>query len=190
MVEPAEVKDLIDEAVERTEHAEELAEAGRKSFRDRVSLLVGICAVALAIVHVETAGESRRSVASHISASDTFAYMQAKIIRETVLTSVARQPGMAAADRQSMLAEAHRLRSPDKAGHGIGQLQRQGEQQQEIATVAAERSEKFELSETALQVAIVLLSVALIAQSGWIVAGAGLLAAAGVGYALLTYFAG
>jgi len=188
-MEPAEVKDLIDEAVERTERADDAADAHAKVFRDRVSLLVGCCAVALAIIHVEAAGANRTSVASHISASDSYSYMQAKIIRETVLTSAAKAPGVAATDKAAMLVEAHRLRAPDKAGHGIGQLQKQGDAQQEQAQRSAERSERFELGETALQVAIVLLSVALIAQSVWVVAGAALLAGAGVLIALLTYFA-
>jgi hypothetical protein len=189
-MEPADAKDLIDEAIERAEESQERHDAGErmheKRFRDRVSILVGVFAMLLAVIHVAAAGHARTSVLRTIAASDDFAYMQAKIIRETVLKSAAAAPGVAAIDRDTMLAEAHRLRAPDRAGHGISQLQQAGNVLREEGASASETGEHFEWGETALQVAIVLLSIALVARSTPIVFGAIALAGGGVFIAIAT----
>jgi hypothetical protein len=187
MVEPADAKELIDEAIERAEQQRDAAEDAERSverrFRDQVSILIGLLAVALAIVHMVAASSARESLLKGIEASDTYAYMQAKIVRETVLKTAAEFPNpQALAWRE----EAKRLRDPDRAGHGIVQLQRQGGQQREEGLRAAAHGEGYEISETALQMAIVLLSIALVARSRRIVVGAASLAAIGVIAALAT----
>ncbi|WP_242186892.1 DUF4337 family protein [Sphingomonas sp. CARO-RG-8B-R24-01] len=184
MMEPADAKDLIDEAIERAEESSNAAERAERErerrFRDRVSLMVGGFAVALAIVHMGAAGAQRESLLQGIAASDSFAYMQAKIVRETVLKTAAAQPGAMPADRAKWHQEALRLRAPDAAGHGIGQLQDAGARQREAGETAARRGEGFELGETALQLAIVLLSIAMVARSKWIAGGASVVAAIGI----------
>ena len=192
-MEPTEAKDLIDEAIERAEeqHDVEAAfeRAVEKRFRDRVSLMVGLFAVLLAIVHMAAAGAQRESLLQGIAASDTFAYMQAKIVRETVLKTAAANSH----DRmltQQWQAEAHRLRADDPAGHGINQLQVSGTRQRDEGMAAARAGERYELAETALQLAIVRLSIALIARSGWITLGAASFAAVGVVLAAMTHLSG
>ncbi|WP_010163877.1 DUF4337 family protein [Sphingomonas sp. PAMC 26617] len=183
-MEPADAKDLIDEAIERAEEnasaAERVERDRERRFRDRISLMVGGFAVALAIVHMGAAGAQRDSLLQGIAASDSFAYMQAKIVRETVLKTAAAQPTAAAADRAAWAHEATRLRTPDAAGHAIGQLETAGARQREAGEIAARRGEGFELGETALQLAIVLLSIAMVARSKWIAGGASIVAAVGV----------
>ena len=190
-MEPTDAKDLIDEAIERSEehHDAEAAveRAKERQFRDRVSLLVGVFAVLLAIVHMSAAGAQRESLLKGIEASDTFAYMQAKIVRETVLKTAAangRDPSQIA----TWSKEARRLRSNDAAGHGIDQLQALGKSQREEGNSAANAGERYELAETALQLAIVLLSIALIARSVWITLAASGLAAIGLAVAIATHF--
>ncbi|WP_293882017.1 DUF4337 family protein [Sphingomonas sp.] len=189
MLEPEDAKDLIDEAIERAEDKHDDSErderAKERKFRDRVSLLVGIFAVSLAFVHMAAAGAQRESLRLGIEASDTFAYMQAKIVRETVLkTATADQNN--AAGSGDWAKEAKRLRAPDKAGHGITQLQKSGEQQRETAEHSATIGEHYEISETALQMAIVLLSIALIGRSWVVASGASLIALSGIAFAILT----
>jgi len=187
MVDPADAKELIDEAIERAEQqrdaAEDFERQAERRFRDHVSILVGVLAVALAIVHMVAASSARESLLKGIEASDTYAYMQAKIVRETVLKTAAEFPNPEA---PAWRKEAKRLREPDRAGHGIVQLQRQGGQQREEGLRAAAHGEGYELAETALQMAIVLLSIALVARSRRIVVGAASLAAIGVIAALAT----
>jgi hypothetical protein len=186
MVEPADAKELIDEAIEKAEEAEKSEQAIEKKFRNRVSILVGIFAVLLAIVHVEAASSARESLLKTVQASDTYNYMQAKIIREAVFKTAAQEPSLDPAARAELLKEAARQRNPDKAGHGIAQLQPQADKLRDEGETASQRSEWYELAETAMQVAIVLLSIALVARSWAIVAGAASLAGVGVILALAT----
>lgn len=190
MVEAADAKELIDDAIERAEDerdgAEKVERAAERRFRDRVSLLVGGLAVSLAVIHMGAAGSARESLLDGIAASDSFSYMQAKIVRETVLKTAAQLGDAPGAVRSDWGAEAAKLRRPDRAGHGIGQLQEEGARQRAEGARAARAGEGYELGETALQLAIVLLSIALVARSRPIVGGACLLALIGITVAVLT----
>ena len=190
MLEATDAKELIDEAVERAEGERSQAESAERvkerGFRDRVSVLVGVLAVSLAIVHMAAAGAARESLLKGIAASDTFNYMQAKIVRETIAKTAAKSTAISDADRADFAAEAVKLRVPGKSGHGIGQLQAAGEKERAEGTRAAEAGEGYELGETALQLAIVLLSIALVARSRAIVGGAAIFAVTGIVIALAT----
>lgn len=192
MIEAVEAKDLIEEAIERVEEKnDEIEKAERlkeRSFRERVSLMVGGFAVALAVIHMAAAGAQRESVLKQIEASDSFAYMQAKIVRETVLKTAAASSGATDADKKSWIEEAIRLRAPSNSGHGIGQLQEQGTKQHEEGLRAAKIGEAYELGETGLQLAIVLLSIALITRSLWIAGAASGFAIASIALAAATHF--
>ena len=180
MVEPADAKELIEEAIEEVERVDHKERQLEKRFRDRVSVLVGIFAVLLAVIHVEAASSARESLLRTVKASDTYNYMEAKIIRESLLKTEAQNPSFDAATKAAMLKEAARLRNPDAAGHGIVQLQKTADQLRDEGEAASKSGEWFELAETAMQVSIVLLSIALVARSTAIVAGAAGLALAGV----------
>lgn len=179
-MEPADAKDLIDEAIEEAEKIDRAERAIEKRFRDRVSILVGLFALFLAIIHVAAAGNAREGLLKTIEASDTYNYMQAKIIREAILKTASQQPSLSPAARADMLKEAARLRNPDKAGHGISQLQPEADRLRDQGELASRRGEWYEFAETAMQVAIVLLSIALVGRSWAMVLGASSLAALGV----------
>ncbi|HEX7858491.1 MAG TPA: DUF4337 family protein [Sphingobium sp.] len=192
-MEAAEAKDLIEDAVEESEARHDVVDQkerlAERRFRNRVSLLVGLFAVLLAIVHMVGASASRDSLLSSIEASDTFAYMQAKIVRETVLRSAADTVGDTRSKARD-LAEADRLKRPDAAQHGISQLRERGDELRAEGTAKAAASEGYELGETALQLAIVILSIALIAQSWPIAFGACFFAVTGTAIALFTALGG
>ncbi len=179
MVEPEDAKELIEEAIEEVEKVDRAERAIEKRFRDRVSVLVGAFALLLAIIHVAAAGNAREGVLKTIEASDTYNYMQAKIIRESIAKTAARAPSITPSDKAEMLKEAAKLRNPDKAGHGISQLQTQADRLREEGELASKKGEWYEFAETAMQVAIVLLSIALVARSWAIVIGATSLAGVG-----------
>jgi len=180
VVEPADAKELIEEAIEEVERVDHKERQLEKRFRDRVSVLVGIFAVLLAVIHVEAASSARESLLRTVKASDTYNYMEAKIIRESLLKTEAQNPSFDAATKAAMLKEAARLRNPDAAGHGIVQLQGTADRLRDEGEAASKSGEWFELAETAMQVAIVLLSIALVARSTAIVVGAAGLALVGV----------
>lgn len=183
MVEPADAKELIDDAIERAEERhdrDEAAErAAERSFRNFVSITVGVCAVVLAIVHMAASSAARETLVKTIEASDTYNYMQAKIIRESVFKTAAASSAFDSTNRAQWIKEATRLRDPDAAGHSIEQLRKAGDEQRAESVRLGRAGVSYELAETALQMAIVLLSIALVAQSRKIVAGALSLAAAG-----------
>jgi len=179
MVEPEDAKELIEEAIEEAEKVDRAERAIEKRFRDRVSVLVGTFAVLLAIIHVAAAGNAREGVLKTIEASDTYNYMQAKIIREAISKTAAQAPSLTPSVKADMLKEAAKLRNPDKAGHGISQLQIEADRLREEGELASKKGEWYEFAETAMQVAIVLLSIALVARSWAIVVGATSLAGVG-----------
>lgn len=186
MVEPEDAKELIEEAIEEAEKVDRAEREIEKRFRNRVSVLVGAFAVLLAIIHVAAAGNAREGVLKTIEASDTYNYMQAKIIREAIAKTAAQSPSLDPSAKADMLKEAAKLRNPDKAGHGISQLQVQADRLREEGELASKKGEWYEFAETAMQVAIVLLSIALVARSGAIVAGAVSLAGLGAVLAIAT----
>ena len=190
MVEPADAKELIDEAIERAEERHETVEAAEhlaeRRFRNFVSITVGVFAVALAIVHMNASSTARETLVRSIEASDTYNYMQAKIIRESIFKTAAASSAFDAASRTAWSTEASKLRTADAAGHGIDQLRSAADRQRQEGVKAGRAGEGYELAETGLQMAIVLLSVALVAHSRKIVGGALLLAAGSVGIALAT----
>lgn len=190
MIEAADVKELIDESIERAEAEGEAVDkrkrVSERQFRDRVAIMVGVFAVALAIIHMSAADAARESLLTGIAASDNFAYMQAKIVRETIFTTAAASSSASEPEKSAWRNEARRLRELDVAGHGIGQLQTKGAALRDDAHRATVASEGYELGETALQMAIVLLSIALVARSKALVTGAVLLAGAGIVAAVAT----
>lgn len=186
MVEPADAKELIDEAIEEVQQADEKERAIEKRFRDRVSILVGLFAVLLAVIHVEAAGNARESVLKTVQASDAYNYMEAKIVREAIVKTAAQSQSYDGAARTGLLKEASKLRNPDAAGHGIVQLQAKADKLRDEGEQASKKGEWYEFAETAFQVAIVLLSIALVARSRAIVLGAVGLASLGVAMALAT----
>lgn len=185
MLEPSEAKELIDEAIERIEEKETGSAHEERKFRDRLSLLVGVFAVLLAVVHLVGAGLLRENVVDTIRASDTYNYMQAKKIRQVVLQAGA--VSAPAGERERMVAEAAALGKPDAKGHGIGQLQQTADGLTAAGLEAGQAGEHYEWAETALQMAIVLLSIAMIASSRAVALGACLVAASGLALAAATY---
>ncbi len=178
-MEPTEARELIEEAIEAGESHERV-------FRNRVSVMVGLFALALAVIHTVGAGAQRESLLASIEASDTFNYMQAKTIREAVFRTASSTPGIDSDTRAADLGEVTRLRQDDASGHGIEQLRKAGLALRQESMAKANAAEGYELGETALQVAIVLLSIALVAQSRRLVTGAMGVAGLGVAVAVLT----
>ena len=182
-MEPTEARELIEEAIAAEDNHE-------RAFRNRVSVLVGLFALALAVVHTVGAAAQRESLLASIEASDTFNYMQAKTIREAVFRTASSTPGIDSDTRAADLGEVTRLRQDDAAGHGIDQLRKRGLELRQESVAKSSAAEGYELGETALQVAIVLLSIALVEQSRRLVTGASGLAGLGVAVAVLTALRG
>ena len=177
--------DAAEMVAEVHEAGEETSEASRTRFRNRAALLIAIIAAVLAIGGLGGGNATDDMIANNIKASDTWAFFQAKNVRQTAYE-------IAIVELESDLAEAgltpeHRARierqlaehratiaryesEPDPAapgdplrGEGKRQLRAQAQAYEAAREVASERDNNFDLAEVLLQLALVLGSVAILA---------------------------
>jgi hypothetical protein len=198
-MEATEAAEIISELNEEKVEAE--AEA---RFRNRAALQIAIVAAVLAIGGL--GGEKSRDemVANNIKASDAWSFYQAKNVRQTMYALAADQakaeiaagnaPAAARADAEARLKTYRSTvsryddepdpKAPGDATKGDGkkQLKARADAYEAAYDEASIRNESFDWAETALQLAVVLGSVAILALNRWILVAS---AALGVLGALL-----
>lgn len=182
---------------DRTDKAE------NESFANRAALLIAAMAAVLAIGGLGGGNATDDMLISNIRASDTWAFYQAKNIRQTMYEIEAaeleeRLARMGALERTPLTARLAEYRKqiaryddePDPAapadplrGEGKKQLMAQARSFEAARERAAEQDDNFDYAEVILQLALVLGSVAILANNRAILTLAGLL---GAGGALLT----
>lgn len=181
-MEAADAAELIQEIQEDRAEAEQT-----EKFRSRAALLISILAMLLAIGSLGGGNATDDMVHGNIKASDTWAFYQAKNVRQTEYKLAADRLQLQLAD-PSITPEARRaaeaqLRKynetiaryddePDPAapadslrGEGKKQLAAQARGYERLRERASEQDGNFDYSETFLQLAIVLGSVAILATS-------------------------
>ena len=182
---------------DRAEHDSE------ERFNRRAALLIAVMAAVLAVGGLGGGNATDDMIISNIRASDTWAFYQAKNVRQTayeieVAELQSRLPGASPAEREDLEAriadfEATIARydsEPDPEapgdplrGEGKQQLMAQARAFEAARDVSVAKDDNFDLAEVALQLALVLGSVAILASNRAILAVAGALGAIG---ALLT----
>ncbi|HYD13001.1 MAG TPA: DUF4337 domain-containing protein [Allosphingosinicella sp.] len=190
----ADAADMIGEVSE--EHSEAKDPATR--FRNRAALLIAILAAVLAMGGLGGGNATDEMIFNNIKASDTWAFFQAKNMRQTAyeiaiteLESDLVEPGLAPDQRariERQLAE-HRATiaryesEPDPEapndllrGEGKRQLRAQAQAYEAAREVASAQDSNFDLAEVLLQLALVLGSVAILALNRIV-----LIAAVGLG---------
>ena len=184
-MEATEAADIISELNEEKVEAEHEAR-----FRNRAALQIAIIAATLAIGGL--GGEKSRDemVASNIKASDSWSFYQAKNVRQTMYELAADRlkvdlgagsiPAAARAGAEAQLKKYQSTVSryddePDRKaprdetkGDGKKQLKARAESYEHAYEEASARNESFDWAETALQLAVVLGSVAILALNRWI----------------------
>ena len=176
---------------ERAGHEDE------ERFNRKAALLIAVMAAVLAVGGLGGGNATDDMIISNIRASDTWAFYQAKNVRQTmyeleVAELEARPPSPALdariADYKATIARYDS--EPDPAapndplrGEGKQQLMAQAQAFEAARDVAAAKDDNFDLAEVALQLALVLGSVAILASNRAILTVSGLLGALG---ALLT----
>jgi hypothetical protein len=199
-MEPADAADIIAELNE--EKAEAEADA---RFRNRAALQIAIIAAVLAIGGLGGGNATDDMVANNIKASDSWSFYQAKNVRQTMYELAADQlkadlAANAIAPAARVGAEARLAKyeatiaryddEPDpKApgdtlrGEGKKQLKARALSYEDAFAASSAQDNNFDYAETALQLALVLGSVAILALNRWILYAS---AALGVIGALLT----
>lgn len=173
------------------EAAEQIAEARESAdgkFKNRAALIIAFMATLLAITSLG-GGNAAEDVANHnIHASDTWAFYQAKSIRQTSLRVAAdgleadlhANPNMPEAGRDFIQKKIDEYRStaaryedePDKddpgnplKGEGRKQLTARAKDFETQRDRASKQDPNFDFAEALFQIAIVLASVAILASS-------------------------
>ncbi|HEX8362043.1 MAG TPA: DUF4337 domain-containing protein [Longimicrobium sp.] len=186
-MEATDAADLISEI--RDEMREERAEhASDERFRNVTALVIAIMAVLLAIASLGGGNVGEDMIHNNISASDTWAFYQAKNVRQTsyklavddLQALLAASPTLSGEARAQVEAKIADYRAtiaryddePDAAapsdplrGEGKKQLSAQARSYEQARERAAEQDANFDYSSVLLQIAIVMGSVAILANS-------------------------
>lgn len=182
------------EASDAAEHIVELNEGGEgraedEKFRSRVALTIAFMAMLLAITSLGGGNAAEDIMNNNIQASDTWAFYQAKSIRQTAnrlaaeqleadllmnqnsLSPEARQEVQRKIDKFKETADRYE-NEPDKndpqnplKGEGRQQLSARAKNFEEQRDHAQRQDPNFDFAEALFQIAIVLASVAILAMS-------------------------
>ena len=186
-MDPVEAADRLQEAAEETRAADE-------RFRRRAGLAIGVLAMLLAVASLGGDNATKETTNSNIQASDTWAFYQAKTIRQTGVqlaadqleVLLASQPGLspeARAEVQRRLegyrATAARYESEPETGEGKRELQARAQAFEARRDRAQRQDPNFDYSQALFQIAIVLGSVSILTATRpllWLGLGLGTLA--------------
>lgn len=183
--------DSTDAADLIAEISEERAEnAADDRFRNRAALLIAFLAAVLAIGGLGGGNATDDLLISNIRASDTWAFYQAKNVRQTMYQIAADEleAGLASgavaaaarpaaekriADYRATIARYDSEPDPDAPGdplrgEGKKELRVQAQTFEAARERAAAQDDNFDMAEVALQLALVLGSVAILAVNRWV----------------------
>jgi hypothetical protein len=157
---------------------------GGERFRKLTAIYLGIVAMLLAIASLGGANATKAMLNANIQASDTFAFYQAKYLRQTTLRLVADQleamlavqPDLAPAAKAKIgdevahyRARADALESEPKTGNGKQELLVKARKWEAARERAARQDPNFDFAEALFQIAIVLGAVSIVAEARWLV---------------------
>jgi hypothetical protein len=166
------VRELVRE-IQQDRHAAKEKER-REGWTKYVSLMVVVLAVATGIGALKAGSFSGRVMMKQAQASDTWAFYQAKSIKQRLAEIEARQAAGEEAARSA--AEATRYRAEEK------DLQAKAAGLENERDEAARHGPYLAFAITALQIAIALASVCLITKRRALWAASGVLGAVGIGW--------
>ncbi|HET7881033.1 MAG TPA: DUF4337 family protein [Acetobacteraceae bacterium] len=185
------MSETIEHAREGLDHAQHGAAPHTDSTARRIAILIAVLAAALALADMGEKAAQNAYLTHHIALSDDWAFYQAKNARATswaveagILANLsnASEPGPQAEIKRARDNEA-RLRD-EPGGDGMKQLEVKANEHREARDEAFHRYHQFELVVGALQIAIVLASVAVVTRIVALAIGAGVIGALAAGFAL------
>jgi len=170
------------EANDATELMEQEKTADR--FKQRAAILIAILAMLLAITSLGGSNAGKEAVNNNVLASNYFNFFQAKNMRQTAITLTADQVELAVLNDSSIPDTAKtdlkkkldgyrktiaRYESEPETGEGKKELLAKAKEYEAKRDHALKQDPYFDYAEALLQIAIVLISVAIIAELGWLV---------------------
>ena len=192
-----EINEIADTIAEH-EAKEEKADVSRR----RVALLISALAMVLAITALGGNKTTKLLIASSIEASDTWAFFQAKTLRQTILTlsaddvegQLAASRDLPADVRQAFEARIKKYRDTaaryesEADGTGRKELAEKARHIDHEREIAEKREASFAFAEALLQIAIVLASAAVASGVRFLVKGAAVVGLAGTIMAINAFF--
>ena len=179
--------------MESTDIADNLKEARERGADKWIAIYIAVLAVLLAVCSVGGGNSTKDSTRTNIQASDTWAFYQAKNMRQTSYRLAAEalqlrltEPGLPEATHKqieerlaSYTAEIARLESDPARGEGKKELAAKAKDFESARDAALKQDPYFDFSQAFLQIAVVLASVSLVLGNRLLLAVSGLMAVAG-----------
>jgi hypothetical protein len=187
----------IEHTKEGLEHAHHAAEHGGDHSARWIAVLIAVLVAAPALAEMGEKAAQNLYLTEHIALSDNWAFYQAKNLRAairaseaTLLASLPNAADPAVQDRiEAADDDEARLRDDPKGGNGMKQLTAQAAERQARRDHAFDDYHHFELLVGALQIAIVLASVSVIARARFLTMSAAVIGAAAALAGLAVEFA-
>jgi hypothetical protein len=178
------------EAIERHEKLKEVTESvaearAEEAFARRAALLVAILAALLAVASLLGSQAEEEVLLNQERATDTFNQFQADSLKQRLGTDIANV--LTAVNRPAQAADAQN--DANTKGAEKNGLLKQANQYQEERDRASMRHRSYQFAQGAFQIAIVLVSIAIVARVAALATLGGGLGAAGLLLLLNGYFA-
>jgi hypothetical protein len=169
----------------KADEAAELMEKDRESdrFKQRAAVAIAVFAMVLAICGLGGSNAGKEAVNNNILASNYFNFYQAKNMRQTALMLASddielgrlNDPALPEANKQALQkklgdykATIERYESDPKTNEGKKELLVLAKQHEQLRDHALKQDPYFDYAEALLQIAIVLISVSIIASLPWL----------------------
>jgi hypothetical protein len=158
-------------------------EAARDRFKKRAAIAISICAMLLALTGLGGQNATKDALQSNIQASNLFSFYQAKNVRQTAYQLAATEIELAWTSVPDLSPEVRaalarklddykgtvaRYESEPETGEGKKELMAKAREQEAKRDHALRQDPYFDYSEALLQIAIVLISVAIVADQVWL----------------------
>ena len=179
--------------MESTEIADSLKEAKELDLDRRIAIYIAFLAVLLSICSVGGGNATKDSTRTNIQASDTWAFYQAKHLRETAYKLAAdglqlrlSEPGLPDVSRKEIEqklaaynAEIAHFETDAQKGEGKKELAAKAKEFEKERDTALRQDPYFDYAEAFLQIAVVLASASIVLKNGSLLWGSGFLSLLG-----------
>jgi hypothetical protein len=180
-----EARDVSWESAMEADEAAEMMEKDRERdlFKQRAAVAIAVFAMVLAICGLGGSNAGKEALNNNVLASNFFNFYQAKNMRQTAFTLAADEieldrladPALPEASKQSLRkrlddykATIARYESEPATNEGKKELLARAKEHEELRDHALKQDPYFDYAEALLQIAIVLISVSIIASVPWL----------------------
>lgn len=154
-------------------------------FKQRAAVLIAVLAMVLAITGLGGSNAGKEAVNNNILASNLYSFFQAKNMRQTSFALAADQielealndPALSDAAKAALRTKAEQYRrtvaryeSEPETGEGKKELLQRAQVFEKLRDHALKQDPYFDYAEALLQIAIVLISVSIVANLAWLAA--------------------